>query len=167
MEINQQISKEITEVFDQLKGLIQDLTDEQINQKPADGGWSIGQIVEHILRSSSGIPDQKVQTYNRAFDEQVPAIRSLFMDLNSKFEADKSLLPRQESYVKDDLLERIVGRKTKLVLDIKDKDLTLLCMDMEFPKLGYLTRFEWLTVIATHSKRHCYQIEGVRGNFGH
>ncbi len=163
MEINQQISREITEVFDQLKTLIQDLTDEQINRRPEAGGWSIGQIVEHILRSSNGIPDRKVQTYNRAFDEQGPAIRSLFLDLNTKFEADKSLLPKEDNYTKEDLLERVLARKTKLVLDVKDKDLTLMCMDMEFPNLGYLTRFEWLTVIAAHSKRHCYQIERVKG----
>lgn len=162
MEINQHISKAISEVFDQVLHQLENLDEHKLNQQPADGGWNIGQTVEHILRSSRGIPDQKVQVFNRAYDEQVPALKKLFLDLNSKYQSDSFFLPKQEHYEINDLKNRIISNKTKLIVDIKDKDLTLLCMDREFPQLGYLTRFEWLMGICTHTQRHVYQIERIR-----
>jgi len=162
MEINQHISKAISEVFDQVLHQLENLDEHKLNQQPADGGWSIGQTVEHILRSSTGIPDQKVQVYNRAYDEQVPALKKLFLDLSAKYQSDSFFLPRQENYEINDLKKKIIANKTKLIVDIKDKDLTLLCMDREFPQLGFLTRFEWLMGISTHIQRHVYQIERIR-----
>jgi len=160
MEINQQISKNLNDTFDKTIRLVSGLTEDQINQKPEDQGWTIGQIVEHILICSSGIPDRQTEEITRAFDDKVPAIKQIFLDFNSKYKANISLLPRHNLYKKDDILIKLKDCKTNLIVDLKDKDLMLLCKDMEFPQMGFFTRFEWLSFIAVHIQRHTHQIEG-------
>ena len=162
MENNQLISKELNDSFDQTIALIQDLSDIQVNRKPDEHSWSIGQVVEHILICSTGIPDRSTEPTDRAFDELVPAINGIFLDFSTKFDADPALQPRKDAYIAEDLIQQLKDRKTKLILKIKDKNLRLLCKDTEFPQLGYLTGFEWLTVISSHTKRHNSQIERTK-----
>ncbi len=159
MEINQQISKVLNDTFDQTIKMVLNLSEEQLNTIPKDQGWTVGQIAEHILICSSGIPDNKTEEINRAFDDLVPAINQIFLDFNAKYEADKSLLPRQDHYNKEELVLKLKDCKTNLLIDIKDKDLMLLCKDMDFPQLGFLTRYEWLSFIAVHVQRHNHQMK--------
>ncbi len=161
MEINQQISKSLSDAFDRCIALIKPLSQAELQQKPDAHSWSVGQIVDHILICSSDIPDRSIQATSRAYDERVPVIEQIFLDLDAKYEADQSLLPQQEYYEKEELLQRLLDCKTNLIVCHKDKDLMPLCKGMEFPQLGYLTRFEWLSFIAVHIQRHCYQIERV------
>ena len=159
MEINQQISKVLNDTFDRTIQLVSGVSPEIINEKTQDESWTIGQIVEHILICSSGIPDSQTEEISRSFDEQVPIIREIFLDFNRKYKADPSLRPRNEFYEKADLISQLKDCKTSLLIDIKDKDLMLLCKDMEFPQIGYLTRYEWLSFISVHILRHNHQIE--------
>ena len=164
MQINQQISKVLNDTFDHSIKLISGLSEESINEKPEDQGWTVGQIFDHILISSSGIPDSQTEEINRPFDELVPVIDKIFLDFKTKYQADPSLLPRKDVYEKEDLIKKLKNCKTNLLVDINDKDLTLLCKDMEFPQIGYLTRYEWLSFINVHVQRHNHQIENISGS---
>ncbi len=41
------------------------------------------------------------------------------------------------------------------------KDLSVVCLDMELPTFGHLTRYEWLRFMMVHALRHTIQIEKI------
>jgi hypothetical protein len=45
---------------------------------------------------------------------------------------------------------------------INNVDLTRICLDMELPTIGYLTRYEWLWFIEMHLRRHTFQLQDMQ-----
>jgi hypothetical protein len=46
-------------------------------------------------------------------------------------------------------------------LKAESMDLSLTCTDFPFPTLGEFTRWEWITFIIYHTKKHIFQIKNI------
>lgn len=158
----QSLAREFQATFDSLSRCIAEFDQEALDSIPFEGSWTAGQVTEHILISASRIPDGRTGKTMRFHDQYVVPLRDLFLDFNRKFEASPSLHPAHAGHDKDSLLEKI--RKTELqhTATIAASDLDALCLDMEFPFFGYMTRYEWLRFIQFHTQRHLNQIERIR-----
>ena len=62
---------------------------------------------------------------------------------------------------KDTLVQKIKEIRNHLKNIAETSDLTTLCVDMEFPSFGQLTRYEWLRFILFHTQRHTRQIVNI------
>ena len=161
-----QLVDEIENTFSKLNVVLGGFHDKELNQSPNEGGWTGGQTAEHIIICGSGIPDDHTSEPGRPFDEKVQPLKELFLDFESKFQADPSLEPGPGPHRTEDLSRRLAGIRDSLKEIAETKDLQALCMDMEFPGFGYLTRHEWLWFICVHTQRHTRQIENTARQVG-
>lgn len=152
---------EINKTFDTLIGILSKTNNIDVNKIPFEGSWSIGQVAEHIIICGSGIPDNETKSAAREKDEKVSILKGIFLNMDEKAEADASVRPHGIAHKQDDLINQIKAMKEKLCLIAANKDLGALCLDMEFPTLGLLTRYEWLSFICFHTQRHSRQIENI------
>ncbi|MCM4164635.1 MULTISPECIES: DinB family protein [unclassified Arenibacter] len=162
METEKEIlNRDIENAFNTLLDELSKFDEETLNQVPLERSWTAGQTAEHIIICGSGIPDTKTTVANRAYDEKVNALRDLFLNFELKFEADPSIVPGPPPHRKDTLVQKIKEIRNHLKNIAETSDLTTLCVDMEFPSFGQLTRYEWLRFILFHTQRHTRQIVNI------
>lgn len=159
--MKQEVIQEIEETFSRLYTAISKFSEEQFNTIPFEGSWTAGQVSEHIIKSISGVPDQTTQSSDRPFDEKIEAVRKMFLDFNLKFKTAKFLEPTKSFHDIEETLQHLQRLKELHLHTANTKDLTVLCVDMELPVFGYLTRYEWLRFMMVHALRHTIQIERI------
>lgn len=161
MTIPEYLSRQISRTFDPLLMLLEKFTPAQLNQVPFEGSWTAGQVVEHILICGSSIPDQVTGPATRPFDEKVNVISDLFLDFTVKFQAAPALAPQKTVHQKAKLLGQLRSIRDHHLETSIQKDPEALCMVMELPTLGLLTRYEWIHFICVHTQRHTHQIQNI------
>lgn len=155
------LTNNINHTFESLVAVLSKASDDSLNKIPFEGSWSIGQVAEHIILCGNGIPDNKTEPSIRPKDEKVPELKSIFLNMDEKSIADPSLTPHRLDHKRGDLINQIVVIKEKLIGITEERDMNALCTEMEFPTLGLLTRYEWLSFICFHTQRHIKQIENI------
>jgi hypothetical protein len=157
----QEVIAEIQTTFSRLKAALSKFTEQELNMVPFAGSWTAGQVTEHIIKSIGGIPDERTKSADRPYDEKIEAIREMFLDMNQKFQTDPSLEPEGANYSLESLLDTLAQFETQHIATVQRVDLTALCLDMELPVFGYLTRYEWIRFMMVHTQRHTQQIENI------
>ena len=161
---------DINKTIDDLVEVILNTDDKHLDAAVTENSWSVGQVVEHIIICGSGIPDTKTEAASRPPDEKVPILKDIFLNMNEKYKADPSLSPRSNRHDKNELSMQVDRMRANLIQIVKEKDLSLLCLDMEFPSIGFLTRYEWIRFILFHTQRHTIQarntVEEIMRNSG-
>lgn len=157
-----QLNQDISTVFDEVFATIANIPDNTFNSTPFESSWTIGQVAEHIAICSRGIPDSHVKEAERPYNENEEALKSIFLDMDQKAKAAAAVTPKLPPHHKERLLEKLKANKTVLITIANEKDLSLLCLDMEFPFMGYLTRYEWLRFVHVHTQRHLNQIKNIQ-----
>jgi hypothetical protein len=71
------------------------------------------------------------------------------------------VLPTDTPLHKDEVLTRIKAAAAVLHDCVNNLDLTLTCLGFELPRMGPLTRWEWLHFILFHTERHVRQLEKI------
>lgn len=155
------LQKRITDVLEDFCETLDKFTAAQINQTPDQGGWNAGQVAEHISISIEALPDGHTAVANRFIDEQVIPINDVFLDFEAKYQSPEFVLPKHVTHEKAALLKTLRTLAAKHVHAATDLDLTVLCMDFEFPTVGYMTRYEWLNFFVVHSQRHLRQLKNI------
>lgn len=131
---------------------------EHINTKRADGGWSIGEIANHIIKST-GTDFGATQSTDRPYDEHAAAIKKLFLNFELKFPANETLHPDVKEYVSEEIFHSLDEHKEAVFEMIDQEDLTRLCTDIVLPVWGMLTKYEWLVLMENHLIRHTQQVQ--------
>jgi hypothetical protein len=137
---------------------------EQINSVPFEGSWTAGQVAEHILMSESGIPETllgSTSISNRPVAQYVPVIESIFLDFTAKYQSPEFIIPSSGPHDQQELLNAFKEERAVIREIAATEDLTLTCMDFEFPQVAHLTRWEWLQFVLCHSKRHTRQLRNI------
>ena len=155
------ISEQIHTVFDAVIAALNTVPPYIVDEVPFKDSWTIGQVAEHVIICSRGIPDSTSQHAERAYNEKVAELRAMFSDRSQKSEADPQVCPKETSHNLQGLIAQLTHNKEQLLQIADGKNLTALCLDMEFPFIGYLTRYEWLTFICVHTQWHLHQITDI------
>ncbi|MBX3255070.1 MAG: DinB family protein [Chitinophagaceae bacterium] len=156
------IDNEIREVFDDVIQSVNSTNDEELNELPFEGSWTIGQVAAHIILCSGGVLDNQTKEAGRPYDEKVAELRSIFLDMEQKSETAPAVYPSMRMYDKQELVKQLESNKANLLGIIEERDLMQLSLDMEFPFMGYLTRYEWLAFICVHTQRHLNQMNNIK-----
>jgi hypothetical protein len=151
----------ITEVLDDFCETLGKFTDTTVNQTPSYGGWNAGQVAEHISISIEAMPDGHTAAANRFIDEKVLPIDDIFLDFEAKYTSPEFVVPKHVTHDRAALIQTLRALERKHVEAAKELDLTLLCMDFEFPTVGYMTRYEWLNFFVVHAQRHARQLKHI------
>lgn len=128
-----------------------------INKKRADGGWSVGEIANHIVKGTQVDLGATTLT-GRAYDQHAAGIKDLFLNFQMKFPAAPMLQPDPKLYSTGELFSLLDESKNNLFRIIEKDDLTETCTDIQLPVWGTLTKYEWLVLFENHIIRHTKQV---------
>lgn len=160
-ELNSQISAAIAEAYDEFISSLNKFSEEQINIVPFEDSWTPGQVTDHIIKGTKGIPDKHTQAADRPIDAKVAEIESLFLNFDIKMKSPEFILPADKLFNKKELLDGLNKIRLLHLKKIKDIDMTALCLDFALPGSGYLTRYEWYRFIVVHCRRHSCQLQRI------
>ena len=141
--------------LDNFKTAIQQHSD--INKKRADGGWSVGEIADHIVKSTQTDLGETKKT-DRPYDQLAASIRDLFLNFQLKFTAAPELQSDRKRYSVEELFSMLDRNRDNILKMIKNDDLTETFVDIQLPGWGALTKFEWLVLFESHIIRHTNQV---------
>lgn len=148
--------------FDKFIDTFSAFDDGLVNTQPVSGKWTPAQVAWHIVLATDGVPDSKTRDADRPHDALLEGIRSWWEDLNQKFTSPEQLKPDTKPRTKKMLLSELARVREKDLDILSNKDLSQLCLDIELPHTGHLTRLEWLWFIEMHLKRHTFQLEKMK-----
>lgn len=106
---------ELTEAFQQATGefitLIQKLDEKELNMKPRYGGWSPGQIGDHIHKSYAAAETMigRTESTNREPDEKVPAIKDVFTDFTIQMANPSTISTIPDDITTKSMKARLLG----------------------------------------------------------
>lgn len=155
------LQQALADAFDKFISSFASFRDEDVNRIPFPTSWTPAQVATHIILATDGVPDRKTKPSDRPFDACLPKIRPWWEDLNQKFQAPVALRPDDKPHQKDAVLAELHRCREKDLTIIAEKDLTVICLDIELPTIGLLTRYEWLWFIEMHLKRHIFQLNNI------
>jgi hypothetical protein len=139
-------------------------TEEQFNTQPAYGGWTAGQVAEHLLLSAGvveTIAGHTVPTTHRQPDAHCTMIAGIFLNFNLKLQSPDFIIPSEGHHDKQELIGKLKIVWEKIKEGVRLLDLSVTCLDFEFPTVGPLTRLEWLWFYVWHTQRHLRQMKNI------
>lgn len=133
----------------------------RFNQVPPSGGWTAGQVSEHLLKSAGVVEVIAGQTAEptRPADAMVDTLASIFLDFTTKLQSPDFIVPEAKQYDQQEMIARLKTVWDKIVEGIRILDLSALCLDFAMPGLGPLTRLEWISFYIFHTQRHLRQLD--------
>ena len=162
------ISQHFNETFVALKETMALFNDELFNKVPFDGSWTPGQVVEHIILSSSGFAKilyAEVAPTDREIEELVPRIKSDFLNFSSKMKSPDFISPAVKAYDQFELLSKVEKISKETISAISALDLNQTCLAFELPGYGFLTRWEAVYFVIYHTQRHVHQLREMHRFF--
>lgn len=157
-------SSTLEEAFEKLIAMLSSLSEEELNTVPFPGSWTAGQVGDHLNQSYNVMGCLTGQTASTQRDPAlyIAPVSKEFLNFNTKMQSPDFILP-QEGHIKKDILMNSLRQKVSAITDYARSaaDMTLTCLDFEFPGTGPLTRQEWLNFVRVHTLRHNYQVKGI------
>ncbi len=150
---------ELENTLNEFTGIISSLNDDLLNKEFKNASWTLGQVGRHVIRVNSGFLKQlngPVEKTKRRYDELAENINTSFLNFNIRMTSPDFVLPEKAQYKRDDLVVSLKEINDGLVSAAKSLDMTQTCRLFELPVLGYLTRYEAVTFVISHAKRHIH-----------
>lgn len=159
-----QLLSELTYITDELMHLLMPLSEEQLNTVPFEGSWTAGQLGDHLFKSYGlfSVLKGKTEPTSRPVEEKIGPVKDVFLNFEIKMQSPDFIVPSVGHFDKTILLSGL----TKRINGIKDyiqskEDLTPTCLDFELPRMGTLTRTEWIQFMTVHTVRHVHQLKKI------
>jgi uncharacterized damage-inducible protein DinB len=154
---------------------IEGLTDAQWTWKPFGGGWSVGEVAEHVVLAEFMVFNVVRRTmralsdpdWSRKTGSKTATLRRLLLERGGKANAPDSLVPREHLNVAeakarfDRGRERIVAFVTEGGGPLKEQVLT-----HPMAAFGDLNAHQWLLYLPLHTMRHVQQIAEIKSSAG-
>ena len=160
---------EIKETCSALLQILDAFSEQEFNTVPPCGGWTPGQVAEHLLLSAGVVEviSGRTAAATRPSDEKVAGIAAIFLDFTTKLSSPSFIVPAEGNYSKTEMMNRLRVVWTKLAEAVKLLDLSVVCEDFEFPGSGTLTRLEWISFYVFHTQRHIAQLHRIYASLRH
>lgn len=158
------IIAENNDTFHRLASAIELFENQNFNSVPFKGSWTAAQVVEHILLSATGfvqVINAEVKPAERAIDELVPQIKSIFLNFGTKMQSPDFILPPLKDYDREAQLTAVKKVAGDLEKSIATLDLNQTCVSFQLPGMGFLTRYEAIYFVIYHTQRHVHQLEEI------
>lgn len=157
-----------------LRAAIDNLSDEQVNNRVDENTWTISEIVEHISIVENGMSKICAKLLQKSAEENLPnngqanlsaefiaKVSALLADKTLKAQAPERVLPQGSVNIPESL-ERM-NETAQLLNELRPAFQTVSAKKNTFPHpfFGNLSATEWLAVIGGHEFRHINQIERI------
>lgn len=155
---------QLKETTDELLQTISSFNQDQFNKEPFPNSWSAAQVAEHLLKADAWL--SKLLTGNtektqREPDEKASAIKSMFLDFNTKLPTPEFIIPSDAQHEKETLYSQLRDSRNGIIQLAGSIDLSQTFIDVPFPGFGELTGIEWIVFVFCHTKRHDHQLKNI------
>ena len=153
-------------------GLIENLTEEQWNFKPAGGRHSIGDEAEHVALSENDLQHVILQAMKSPVNPEASKllagkekkVREMMLHPETPAENYK---PKGKLKTRPEVIEYYNRAHTYALNSIeKTPELSLHVLAHPHPDYQDLTAYQWYYYIAYHTLRHCQQLEKIMADAG-
>ena len=163
--------KETSDYFTQhVKGL----SNAQLDYKAAPDKWSVRQCMEHIALSETFVfslvenitkqpanPEKKTEA---KFTDDM--LKVALLDRSKKGQAPEPIQPHGSFKTADEAVAKFVEERNKHIGYIENTKDDLRSHFMAHPFFGQLDAYQWVILLAAHTKRHTLQLEEVMADPG-
>jgi uncharacterized damage-inducible protein DinB len=157
------VLSQLQEIRSELFNSIEGLSDEQLNEVPSSGGWSIAQVLFHV---------HQVEMYfanlaQKAVEEQNEVVKDIDLAKVSDrtIKRKSPVEPPSEPQTREELISRLNHSRGKVIAFLNTLDLALLEeKSASHPVFGRLNLKQTMEFIGGHEKRHLNQIEEIKQN---
>jgi uncharacterized damage-inducible protein DinB len=147
--------KELNETMDKFDQL-------SFNKEPESGGWTAGQVAEHIIKSNVvSLLSGNLKESERNEDEKVEQLAEIFLDFDAKYPNPEFNNPSDGEHDLKTSKEELNKIHKDALEAAESKDLTKICLDFELPESGLMTGKEWLYFLIYHYQRHTHQMKNI------
>jgi hypothetical protein len=172
----QEIVTEIEAVRQALYDAVADLSQAQLDFKPAPDHWSISENLSHLNKVERGLPKlypmllEKLEEAGWKPETEGSMLNSLdhtiLDDATKKFQAPERVQP-QTGLTKDEVLAALrQSRQAVLAAIAPAGEYDLSGVTWPHPALGDINFYQWVLFIGKHEQRHLGQIEEVKRSEG-
>ena len=149
----------------ELMKAIGDLTDDQLNEHPEEGRWSIIQVAEHLLLMEMAVAKGIVSSLKGPGSKPSGAKPiHLAADRSVKVAAPAYLVPSDEYLKLEDVRERLARSRESLAKALSGADeAELAAKSFLHPVFGSLSLNQWAEFVGYHERRHIQQIKELKG----
>ena len=174
------VTSELEKASAGVRDPFQGLSGEQLNWKPSDGGWSIAQCLEHLIKTNEEFYGEfaKLQSGTRKntfWQNYSPftgwggrfLIKTVSEDSKKVKAPSKKIVPASD--VQDDIVDRFSAHIIDLVGKVKacsTADLKKTVVSSPFLSAFTYTLDDAYTVLVEHTKRHIRQAKRVAASEG-
>lgn len=160
-----QLISEIDLTGSTLLRLLSSFTEQQLNTVPFEGSWTGAQVAEHIWKAGDcSLLYGPTTPTDRAPDEKVDAVRTLFLNFGIKMISPEMIRPGNDYLPKEVILGNIHQVWEKLTTAANTLHLSEECNAFEVPGFGPFTRLEWIQFINIHTQRHIHQLQNIQAH---
>ncbi|MFM9904121.1 MAG: DinB family protein [Pyrinomonadaceae bacterium] len=171
----EQVTDDLSKTADDAKATFGGLSAEQLNWKPAEKSWSIGQCLEHIIKTNHEFDAELVKIAAGKRENSFWENYSPFTGLAGRFlvnavssDSTKAKAPSERIVPPSEIDSKIVERFVMEISETNKKVAACAAADLKktvvtSPFLSVMTYRldDALTVLAEHTKRHIRQAKRV------
>ncbi|RLQ92187.1 DinB family protein [Planomicrobium sp. Y74] len=142
---------------------VEELSDEKLNKKPAEGKWSPMQILDHLHLMENVIARNISKELDRGNSKKaMKKPIQLTVSRTIKVDAPSYTEPSEDFITLVEMTEKLASSRANLnaVYDNAPKEL-LKTKSMPHPVFGKVPLFQWFPFIGLHEKRHLKQLENT------
>lgn len=162
--MNSDILTTFDDTTQQLLRTITSFNDVQFNETPAGGGWTAGQVAEHLYKSESWISDilnGDAKPTTRQPDQHVETIKAVFLDFSTKLKSPDFIIPSDGWHERNKLHDVLMHNRAVIKQLAATRDMTQTFTKSSMPVMGELTGIEFLTFAICHAMRHTQQLKNI------
>ncbi|MES2328151.1 MAG: DinB family protein [Bacteroidota bacterium] len=137
------------------------------NRHPADGGWTAGEIAEHLLLFDLRITNVfsgKTAPSDRDPQANINAMQDRMADRVNRIDAPTFLVPSTTAKDPVTLTQKILDQRCIISIMITDQDITVLLPDSPHRFYGIMSAVEWVQFLIHHCNRHIEQLRELAGS---
>ena len=177
-----QLPKKLQEVIDCISSERQALLDStaglseaQLEFKPADGEWSISDVLHHLALTDEANFKLAANMLKQAQANSLPSdstpeasvLRSLDgfkPKLTGKFQAPERVAPKSHLPAAESMSRLRDSRERMLAAVEQLGDYDLAALSYPHPLLGDLNGYQWLIIAGKHESRHTAQVARIKSD---
>ena len=145
----------------QLMKKVQRFDELVINVIPFANSWTAAQVADHLTKSNNSISKAMLlngTTINRNPRARVDELQKIFLDFDSKLKSPDFILPSQDIYEKEVVMNNLKWSVEKLMEVSSESELSEMINHRAF---GDITKFEILYFVHFHTLRHIHQLDKI------
>ena len=156
--------KENLQIRNELWESVENLTDDQLNKKLSNEGWSIMQVLEHLYLMESKLVKLMTRTFKEAPSEIIPDKPiHLTTDRSRKATSPPYFEPTDQFITKAEMKEKLNSSRKSLHDFVElTSGYNLEEKGMPHPLFGQVNLKQWIPFIGVHEKRHIEQINEMK-----